>query len=705
MNRRAMLKATALAGAAAALPRPLFSQSQNDASWRADILRYLESLARADGGHGWAGQEHSHLTPTFYVIGSYHLLGTVPPRTNALAQFIRTHHPSALKKLEQERRIFDFQQVQALVWLGEDASALKEKILAWNKPLAYLKQYEQDGNPLFSSEMGVVLSRDLLVVSRSELPPEFVAYLDSRRRANGSFNNTPASDGGDGHVISTWWGLQALEVLGRGQEKREETIAWLRDCQLPNGGFTFQPKPEFGGVDDVAYTRAAVRALKQLGATPKDSTKCVAYLHSLANSDGGFGDRPGWLSNPMATYHALDALEALGALESLAEVKRRAVAIKRSLPAGLKVFSIQLEAHGQGSPTEAVELARSLRIHLWGAKNAKPAWLARAQSIADQEKVPVNFFIANEEYGTWVNVPGFGTYSHTSDIIAPAGANIGPSLANQGAVSWEQIRERRLTPLQQGDGRLIWQFGENEELVRIFLDDSVERGGYAAISTYHFGNPDFTNSEPFLHRWRGQIPFVALQDAHGPEPWWFADMTTGFRTLFLATEPTWEGWLDALKNNWVVAVRHDQWSGEKTWMHGGSNEVLEFVRAHERQWRWWDNPEIQRPLVSIVVVRPEDEFEVARPDAGVTLRIRCAWENTPQGLLRQPITEFVKLSVDGSEVTPMQVSKKRPNGPLLNDNYHELRLPELKPGNHTATVVVRVAATGEVRSRTLDFLL
>jgi len=405
----------------------------------------------------------------------------------------------------------------------------------------------------------------------------------------------------------------------------------------------------------------------------------------------------------MATYYALDALETSGALDSLAEVKRSAPAPKRSLPAGLKVFSIQLEAHGQGSPTEAVELARSLRIHLWGAKNAKPAWLARAQNIADEQNVPAKFFVANEEYGTWVNVPGFGTYSHTSDIFAPVGVSIGPSLANQGPVSWEEFREKRLKPLQQADGRLIWQFGENEELVRLFLDDSVERGGYAAISTYHFGNPDFTNSEPFLHRWRGQIPFVALQDAHGPEPWWFADMTTGFRTVFLANEPTWEGWLNALKNNWVVAVRHDQWTGGKTWMHGGSNSVLEFVRSRERGWRWWNNAEIQRPLVSIVAVQPEDEFETARPDAGVALRIRCAWENTPQGLLRQPIAEFVKLSLDGREMMPTLVSKKRPNSPLLADHYHELHLLELKPGRHLATVVVRVIATREEVSRTLDF--
>lgn len=703
MNRRAMLKAAAAAGAAAAVPWTLFSQSRAAANWRGDVIRYLESLARADGGYGWEGQEHSHLTPTFYVIGSYRLLGETPPRASRLAEFVRTRHPTVLKKLEQERRIFDFQQVQALVWLGEDATAFKDKILAWKKPLAYLKQYEQHGYPLFSSEMGVILARALLKLPESELPTEFVTYLDSRRRANGSFNSTPAMDGSDGHVMSTWWGLRALELLGHGQEKRDELVAWLRDCQLPSGGFTFQPNPEFGGVDDVAYTWAAMRPLKLFGATPKDPRKCVAWLHSLANSDGGFADRPGWLSNPMATYYALDALETLGALESLAEGKRRAPATRRSLPAGLKVFSIQLEAHGQGSPTEAVELARSLRIHLWGAKNAKPAWLARAQSIADQQKVPVKFFVANEEYGTWVNVPGLGTYSHTSDIIAPMGASIGPSLANQGSVSWEDFRERRLKPLQQAAGRLIWQFGENEELVRMFLDDSVERGGYAAISTYHFGNPDFTNSEPFLHRWRGQIPFVALQDAHGPEPWWFADMTTGFRTVFLATEPTWEGWLKALENHWVVSVRHDHWSGGKTWRHGGSSEVLDFVRAQERDWRWWDSPEIQRPLVSMVAVRPEDEFEIAQPDTGITLRIRCAWENTPQGLLRQPITELVKLSLDGREATPTLVSKKRPNGPLLNDHYHQLHVPELKLSNHTATVVVRVIATGEQLSRTFSF--
>jgi hypothetical protein len=534
----------------------------------------------------------------------------------------------------------------------------------------------------------------------------FIAYLDSRRRPNGSFNNTPAADGSDGHVMNTRWGLRALATLGRGHELKDAAVAWLQSCQLPGGGFTYQPNAAAGGWDDVVYTWAAVRSLHELGSSPSRRAECVKYLASLWNSDGGFADRPGWLSNPLATYHALDALQTLDALDGLKLDPRPSpvpATTRASLPPDLKVFSIQIEAHGQGSPAEAVDLARSLRIHLWGAKNAKPAWLARAQAIADLEKVPVRFFVANEEYGTWVSVPGLGTYSHTSDVIAPPGADFGQPLKER-PVTWEEFRERRLAPLQNAGGRLVWQFGENEELVRLYLDDSLQRGGYAAVSTFHFGNPDFTNTEPFLNRWRGQIPFVALQDAHGPEPWWFADMTAGFRTLFLGAEPTWDAWLRALKENWVVAVRHDSVSGMKTWSHGGSREVTEYVRAREQEWRWWDNALIQRPLVSIVAVAPGDDFEAARPDAGVTLRVRCAWQNTTQGLPKKPIAELLELKVDGQKVTPALVAPAPQRGAAAHaDHRHDYHIPKLAPGAHAATARVRVIATGAESERTIRF--
>ena len=97
-------------------------------------------------------------------------------------------------------------------------------------------------------------------------------------------------------------------------------------------------------------------------------------------------------------------------------------------------------------------MARALRIHLWGAKNGTPEWLARAQAIADQQQVPVKFFVANEEYGTWVRVPGLGTYSHTSDIIAPPNCEFGPALARQGVVSWDEFRAAPARAAATGPG-------------------------------------------------------------------------------------------------------------------------------------------------------------------------------------------------------------------------------------------------------------
>jgi hypothetical protein len=180
-------------------------------------------------------------------------------------------------------------------------------------------------------------------------------------------------------------------------------------------------------------------------------------------------------------------------------------------------------------------------------------------------------------------------------------------------------------------------------------------------------------------------------------------MTTGFRTLFLARAATWDEWLTALKNNWVVAARHDAVSRHKTWMHGGSTTVVEFVRRREADWRWWDNPAIQRPLVSIVAVKPGDPFETAAPDNGVTIRVRCAWENTTQGQPKQPITELVRLAVDARDVTPTLVTKKRPTGAGPADHYHQFHLPEPAPGRHTVRAVVRTLATKNESSRTIEF--
>ncbi len=315
LDRRTVLRTAAAAGletlfSAAALSRDDSGRSAASSA----VLTYLAGLARPDGGYAWwEDQSQTHLTPTFAAVGCFRLLKHEPPNKAKLAEYIREHHPFRIKKLERDLRVFEWQQIQSLLWLDENVSAFRDQVRRWTKPTTYPKQYEQHGYPVFRSELTAFVCRRLLGLPHDDLTPQFIDYLLSRRRDNGSFNNTPASDGSDGHAMNTWWGLEALHALDREVQGPEKTIAWLRDCQLPNGGFTYQPRASIGGIDDVAYTWAAVRALKHLGAAPADRQACVRYLGSLANADGGFGDRPGWASNPMATYYALDALNVLAA--------------------------------------------------------------------------------------------------------------------------------------------------------------------------------------------------------------------------------------------------------------------------------------------------------------------------------------------------------------------------------------------------------
>jgi hypothetical protein len=110
--------------------------------------------------------------------------------------------------------------------------------------------------------------------------------------------------------------------------------------------------------------------------------------------------------------------------------------------------------------------------------------------------------------------------------------------------------------------------------------------------------------------------------------------------------------------------------------------------------------------VSLVALRPQDEFENGRRDDGVTLRVRCAWENTTQGLPKKPLAELVKLEVDGAEVKPALVTANGPRqargGQTLADQYYQYPVPQRK-GTSSATAYVSEIATGRQSSQSIQF--
>lgn len=689
--------------------------------WKARLIKYITSLAKSNGGYGWEDQPDAHLTPTFAVVGILHDINKLPDEKErtALVHFIKTHHPQYGGKAIQALLYKDanhvtylgpewkngeagssgsamrdliYQQIQAILWLGGDAQDYDTLVGIWKTQAGNIANYEKHNYPVLFQEMMTPVCRYLLKIKLTDAN-QTIAYMESRRRKNGSFNNAPASDGGDGNMLNTYWSLYALHILGKENILQDETIHWLQSSQLKNGGFTHQPSPEIGGSDDVAYTWAAVKALQLLSAKPVNIESCIHYLLSLRNNDGGFGNRPGLPSTPMSTYYAIDALKTLDAFSYLD--KSGPVKDQRSEKdnnfSGLNIYTVQFEAPGAGSPQEAVMLADSLHIHLWGCKNGPEGWIDTAQEMADKRHVPVTFFVADEPYGKYVHIDGMGSFGHILDFMAPAHLGL-PEVGDD--PSWQQYHKNYILPLLNGNGALLLQVSNNEPLARIILDESIKHGGFQAISTIHF-DQNFLFWLPYLYQYRYQLPFVALQDAHGSEGWWWTDELVGYRTLFLAKEPTYKAMMEALKKNWVVAVRHDSLSKYKTRILGGAPGIQKYILSHQEEWKWWgnDTDEMLRPWAAISLITPSDSFEITRPEKGLNVRIRCWWRSS-RPILKSPVVELNSLEIDGGPVKPSYVIKRNKQGKIT-DSYYLFNIPNPSIGAH----VIKASLTNVINHK------
>lgn len=643
-------------------------QAQNQ--WKSEVLHYIHTnLAKVDGGYGWEDQPDSHLTPTFAVVGILYDLEMLPENKSELIEFIRTHHPQKGPNKEagpsgSNLRNLTYEQIQSIIWLSGDVSSFKEDVKNWKSQAGILANYETHGyGGLFQESMTPICSSllDLPLQNQSE----FIQYLENCRRANGSFNNAPASAGGDGNILNTYWSLYAQKALSAPNNLIKETVTWLQNCQLKNGGFTHQPDPQIGVNDDVIYTWAGIKSLQLLGAKPGNIQAAIRYLISLRNADGGFGDRPGLHSTPVATYYAIDALKALGALSAPDKAP-----VPKVLPeshhdfTGYNTYTVQFQASGNGSPREAVMLADSLKIQLWGVKYPAKGWVAAAQKIADAKKVPVTFFIANEPHDNELIIPGMGSFNHVLDYIAPAKDSV--HFSNRS--TFDELKKTTLKQLKDANGGLMLQVSNNEPLARILLDESINNFGYLAISTVHFGQ-NFLFWLPYLAEYRYRLPLVTLQDAHGIESWWWADELTNHRNVFIAKEPTYEALITALKNNWITGVRHDSLTTFKTRMFGGTKAAREFITAKEADWKWWSAPNrLIRPQAAITFITKDDVFEVGKPESGISIRVRCRWNSVRQ-TLKSPAVLLEKMVVDGQTVKAEELIIKGRRGDVSDACY------------------------------------
>lgn len=553
-----------------------------------------------DGSYAWPGDDVGHLATTHAAVMTYRLLGrTVPgvltvPDTPASTTGVWRTRNHAVPLHRYSRMLFELGRPVKLDGSKRGGDDAHRKDMS-DPTDFYNPAYERAANPIMVEEMN-----KLVVLAGSGQLTEsdrkgFSDYLDRRVRGNGSYNTTVVADetaGGKvcGHIVNTAWALRGRRLLAPFHPSTFPPTNFVNGCRTSDGGYTWTDC-EFapGRVSDITYVQAAVEILLSFDVRPQDEHALVSWIVSLRNADGGFGDRPGAASDPLATYAAVRTLALLKRLDVLEGPLPPAVA--EDVPAGsLKAWTIQFQAPGSGSVREAVDVAQQEKIHLWGAKNADPAWLVAAQAEADRRGVSVVFFRSDECYGARRELPGLGSFSHVVDPVTP--------------------------PCGSADMRPfeLWQICDHECFARVMLD----AGGYEAVGTFHFGCFDMTWLLPFLRRYEGMVALVANQDSHG-ETWWWREQLRAYRTVFLARVPTFDAFRSACRKGLVASVRKDVHTGGRLRMIGVRPAVKKALLARVDEWASSDPA---GPVVSVQVLTPADRFEVGCPKTGRLVRVR-----------------------------------------------------------------------------------
>lgn len=439
--------------------------------------------------------------------------------------------------------------------------------------------------------------------------PEYIGdYINKRQLKNGSFvddvTDNPNPSIREPHVVTTYNAVMALSNLKISVLNRKECIQWLQSCQTADGGFKWNPKSEsHSNQSDVWYTWAAIKALNTLGAKPSNSEKCVEWLNSLQNYDGGFGDRPGWDSRLYSTFYAVQSLDILTGNATSAITTKHIIKKHEEIPEG--VYNI-FQAHHK-SPTGGqgmIDSISAMGLNLIGVKSkekdvdlkkgiSKSVAAARNYAISKGYKIEV--LESPENYSHNLYWPNGQKADHISNFLIPPNLSKKEGLIyeesmikGRSGLSWDQFKMLVIEPIQSlGSGTLFYPELDYTMLnaYRVYDDGMNNHSGYNAIPAAHFGNIDWIRHFPYKERWEGVLPFIADGDAHGDIVKWRPNLEQ-YRNIYIAKDYDYEHYIDASLNNRSVCVIRMQ-DGEVRYY--GAKPAIDYLKKHQKEWQWWDN--------------------------------------------------------------------------------------------------------------------
>ena len=276
----------------------------DDLADREAIVKYIQERQNEDGGYTFCQGAGSNAQDTYYATETLRKLDAQPRNVKRTITFMQS--------LQHTDGSFDSVKVAYYV-----ATVLSRLGAGLTKPISNFVES-------LRSLIGKFNNQEVYVEASSEF--ETLYYTVELLKKYGSLRNAiplqkrlfemQNSDGSFGdkrfsRIASTFYALKILKILGCDVRRLHGVLRWIRQCEVPSGGFTAEPKisPSFMVLEDTYYGVMALKVLNESCRHPKETLELIARFQ---NPNGGFR-RSIFLgiSDFESTYQAVSVMKEL----------------------------------------------------------------------------------------------------------------------------------------------------------------------------------------------------------------------------------------------------------------------------------------------------------------------------------------------------------------------------------------------------------
>lgn len=260
------------------------------------IVDYVVKRQNDDGGYAFAQGLDSNAQDTYYGLAILDLLKVPFPRVKKTIEWLHDFAPDSLYS--------HYYIAKGLKICGEKPHrSLKD----------FLLSLQISRGEFGTADVYVEVASEFQFISMITELANMVGVEINREKTAAwllSYQNRDGGFGAHGHsnLNSTYHAVASLFNMGYPVKSLKETVAYVRSCEKPSGGFTVVPRSSIPYMEHIYYGVSTLELLGEHARYPEETAEVVLKCQ---NSNGGFARSDLGISTFEDTFYAVSILQMI----------------------------------------------------------------------------------------------------------------------------------------------------------------------------------------------------------------------------------------------------------------------------------------------------------------------------------------------------------------------------------------------------------